>query len=81
MAWRAARCSEDSKSFMMAENAGRSLKLHIQQYLIRSYLRTYRSVQHLGETRTRTETSLAGLAQRLTAGGGSSARLHGNVFG
>lgn len=35
----AARCSEESRSFMMAENAGRSLKLHIQQYLIRSYLK------------------------------------------
>lgn len=35
----AARCSEDSNSFMMAEKAGRSLKLHIQQYFIRSYLK------------------------------------------
>lgn len=34
-----AKCSEDTKSFMMAEKAGRSLKLHIQQYLIRSYLK------------------------------------------
>lgn len=33
--------SEDSNSLMMAENAGRSLKLHIQQYFIRSYLNTY----------------------------------------
>lgn len=55
MALAAARCSEDSKSFMMGQNAGRSLKLHIQQYLIRSYLKTYTRgiyntiVQHLGE--------------------------------
>lgn len=33
-----AKCSEESSSLMMAEKAGRSLKLHIQQYLIRSYL-------------------------------------------
>lgn len=39
MASVAAKCSEESRSFMMAEKAGRSLKLHIQQYLIRSYLK------------------------------------------
>lgn len=39
MASVAANCSEESRSFMMAEKAGRSLKLHIQQYLIRSYLK------------------------------------------
>lgn len=44
----AARCSEDSRSFMMAENAGRSLKLHIQQYLIRSYLK--QSIQGIHNT-------------------------------
>lgn len=38
MASVAAKCNEETKSFMMAEKAGRSLKLHIQQYLIRSYL-------------------------------------------
>lgn len=40
MASVAAKCNEETKSFMMAEKAGRSLKLHIQQYLIRSYLKT-----------------------------------------
>lgn len=40
----AARCSDDSSSFMMAENAGRSLKLHIQQYFIRSYLNKYKDI-------------------------------------
>lgn len=35
----AAKCIEDIRSFIMREKAGRSLKLHIQQYLIRSYLK------------------------------------------
>lgn len=35
----AAKCIEAARSFMTAEKAGRSLKLHIQQYLIRSYLK------------------------------------------
>lgn len=46
MALVAARCSEDCNSFMIAENAGRSLKLHIQQYFIRSYLKKHTKGHH-----------------------------------
>lgn len=54
-----AKCSEDTKSFMMAEKAGRSLKLHIQQYLIRSYLKIEKdlvSVELIKETFTTHES-------------------------
>ena len=43
MSFVAAKCCDDSNSFIMAENAGRSLKLHIQQYFIRSYLKAFKN--------------------------------------
>ena len=42
----AARSKVDPNSLMIAEKVGRSLKLHIQQYFIRLYLKPYR----LGKT-------------------------------
>lgn len=45
-----ARCTDDSSSLMMAENVGRSLKLHIQQYFIRSYLKLYNH-RNLGQNK------------------------------